>query len=801
MRTILYGFIHTLFVFMATLLVSGAVEAATEPNDILVGRISFVEGKLLRYVTEDKDWVMTVKDAPFGLQDALYSGENSKAEFILPNRTWLRVGEYSQVQLLTLSDEVTAMDIASGTSRLYNKSRDVACKITTPFGYVVAYGGSVFDLYVGDDSMEVIAIDGAVDVVAHATQEKYEVREGGPSLVVSNKVTRGNGMVDGVWDDWNEERDRLWSKRLHSNTSTSYLPEPLQDESYVLEENGRWERVYYEDDYHNMWRPTKVEPDWQPYTVGRWSLYYDDHCWIPNEPFGYLTHHYGSWVYINSFHAWYWLPPVRRVVISTPRFLPVFGWFPGRVGWIHRGHSIGWIPLAPHEVYYGHHPWGRRTVVLKRTAVPALNLSTYRYLDQAVIIPRDYFYRGNRYTPHLERNINRAVLINTYQPAVVINRTVIHNFDTDTRRFTLTDTRINRRPHNVVVDRIRNNQQFIRNTPPSNRGRITSELGQVTTGAPPMSTPPGNSPHLTGKLVPAQNATKPWSAYAAPKVYIKPQERQRSLFTRDGRNQQTIMPENRQHEQLTVPANNRSSERNITPDRADTSRPIPVSRTWSPSPSKPSPAVGSATTKPADSSQKQPKRHPAAGQQVQTGKSPQVQDNQRPTSSSASAPARHSLSESTTPPPQRSWSRQAGQPENVYQQPAEQIRRPVATSPQVQERRQTLQKPSTIRGEVRPSGNEVRQGQTSRHQMQRQQQPVQRHETVTNNQQQEMARRQQLEQQRQQQQQETTRRQQLEQQRQQQDMSRQQPEPQRQWEGRQPSQPQPQGRQRPHRER
>lgn len=83
------------FLFAAAQLSSARAQSAGSRGgeDILVGHISHVEGQLLRYVSEDEDWVATVKDAPFGLDDALYSDETSKAEFILPNNTWVRSAE------------------------------------------------------------------------------------------------------------------------------------------------------------------------------------------------------------------------------------------------------------------------------------------------------------------------------------------------------------------------------------------------------------------------------------------------------------------------------------------------------------------------------------------------------------------------------------------------------------------------------------------------------------------------------------------------------------------------------------
>ena len=78
-------FIFMLFLFLAPLSADTRAAADDGQDGILVGRIAHVEGKLLRYVAEDEDWVATVQDAPFGLEDALYAGDGTRAECILPN--------------------------------------------------------------------------------------------------------------------------------------------------------------------------------------------------------------------------------------------------------------------------------------------------------------------------------------------------------------------------------------------------------------------------------------------------------------------------------------------------------------------------------------------------------------------------------------------------------------------------------------------------------------------------------------------------------------------------------------------
>lgn len=384
MNTVLRSLCVFLFAALGLTTLTELAWSIEDQEEILVGRIAHIEGDLLRYLPQEKDWVLTVVDAPFGLEDVLYAGDDSRAELILPNATWLRIGEQTQVQMIDLVADATVVDVASGQARLFSNSGTALVKATTPFGSVVAPAGSAFDLYVGDESLEVIAVRGEVDFIHDISGQRYPIRAGGDSVIADNQsVTGGNGTVDGDWDDWNNQRESLWARRQQGLRSVSDLvPDPIRHETYVLEENGRWERVYYDGAYRDMWRPTRVVSGWQPFTVGRWVDYYGDNCWIPDEPFGYLTHHYGSWIFVDAFRAWYWLPPLVRRATHSPAPRLGFGWYPGRVGWFSHGKEIGWVVLAPNEDYYGNRHWGHRTKVIGHR-VPMINLTRYRYIHHA----------------------------------------------------------------------------------------------------------------------------------------------------------------------------------------------------------------------------------------------------------------------------------------------------------------------------------------------------------------------------------------------------------------------------------
>ena len=168
-------------------------------------------------------------------------------------------------------------------------------------------------------------------------------------------------------------RDATLAKRVQvKGESVKRLPPQLEDEAYDLDESGKWERVEYQGEVREVWRPAAVQESWQPFTVGRWTDYYGDQVWIPEESFGYVTMHYGNWILVGN--SWYWAPPAPVVGVAVA---PIIPWYPGRVAWISSGPNAGWVPLAPTEVYYAHHLWGPAAVVVAPGA-PVVSISIGR---------------------------------------------------------------------------------------------------------------------------------------------------------------------------------------------------------------------------------------------------------------------------------------------------------------------------------------------------------------------------------------------------------------------------------------
>jgi hypothetical protein len=497
--------------FLAAVGVVPLSSAADVPG-MVVGRIFYIEGDLLRYVPEENDWVAMVKDAPFGTEDTLFSGDRGMAEMIVPNGTWIRIGNSTQIQFINLDTDLSVIDVASGLARVYNKSSDTVIKVTSPFGYVLSYPGTVFDFYVGENSVEVVAVKGQVSFIHSATEAKYSVSAGSPSILADQQqVSSDEGIVDPDWNRWNTTRENFWAAKARlKGRSVEYLPPSLHDESYALDENGSWESVPYEGTNCWFWRP-RVAVGWSPFTVGRWTDWYGDQTWIPAEPFGYITHHYGNWIYARN--NWYWAPPVMSVRVGLPLLNLGFFWNPGRVSWVHSGAYVGWVPLAPRETYYSHRHWGGpHDVVVSNVNLPRINidLRNYAYVNRAIVVPQKDFYGVRNYKNVRVTNIIPATIINNYRAVPVINNTVIKGYTTDKQRHNFTDVKVNEKPHNTVINRIQQNQAVIREGR-KDKASVVQERAK--------SLPEGKinrevrieAPKVTNRIVPAAEVNRPKS--------------------------------------------------------------------------------------------------------------------------------------------------------------------------------------------------------------------------------------------------------------------------------------------------
>jgi hypothetical protein len=93
---------------------------------------------------------------------------------------------------------------------------------------------------------------------------------------------------------------------------------------------GEWIEL---NDGVTVWRPIMMQRNWEPYTIGHWEWTADGWYWDSDEPFGYITYHYGRW-YNDEFYGWIWVPDDQ--------------WAPACVEWRYDDDYVGWAPLSPY---------------------------------------------------------------------------------------------------------------------------------------------------------------------------------------------------------------------------------------------------------------------------------------------------------------------------------------------------------------------------------------------------------------------------------------------------------------------
>jgi hypothetical protein len=196
-----------------------------------------------------------------------------------------------------------------------------------------------------------------------------------------------------------------------------------------LQPLGRWVATA---DYASCWVPTGVPAGWRPYTIGRWAYTTYGLTWVSDEPWGYITYHYGSWAEDPVF-GWIWVP--GRV------------WGPAWVAWQASDEYIGWAPLPPRLCFRARH--------------------RIRSVD-VVIEPRHYYFVPAAHI--VDRHVHEYIV------PVAANATIIHDHHlVNVTDISVSNNRIiNRSLSFSKVKAVTNNKTLIRErlTPVANRQEV-----------------------------------------------------------------------------------------------------------------------------------------------------------------------------------------------------------------------------------------------------------------------------------------------------------------------------------------
>jgi hypothetical protein len=263
----------------------------------------------------------------------------------------LRIGSNAEIHLAELEDRRYQMELARGTVtfRVLRVS-DANVEVDTPSVSVRPSRQGTYRITVQETGeTEVTVRAGDVEVF---TPRGSQWVNAGQTMVARGTAADPEFQIDAAiatdeWDRWNASRDNA----LARSVSPRYVGPGVYG-AEDLDPYGTWAN---DSEYGNVWRPA-VDSGWAPYQSGRW-VWEDWYgwTWVSYDAWGWAPYHYGRWFWRSGF-GWGWYPGMIGVRhYWSPALVGFFGFGGGGLGFGFG--NIGWVPLAPYEVF---RPWWGR---------------------------------------------------------------------------------------------------------------------------------------------------------------------------------------------------------------------------------------------------------------------------------------------------------------------------------------------------------------------------------------------------------------------------------------------------------
>ncbi|MCP4654760.1 MAG: FecR domain-containing protein [bacterium] len=274
---------------------------------------------------------------PILVGDRLWVPYNSRMEVVLSDRTMLRIEGESELFFDRIAyssdsqDRKTVLRLAEGNMQLIVPDYalgDTLPQLETPSATIYLHREGSFRIAAGRNGWaELVVREGLAELVT----------DNGSLLVHAGETGVAEG---GSWprldlrNAGNRDSLERWGDRLTEEAALAergYVDEPLRYAAAPLAHHGAWVSI----DSRRAWRP-RVEVSWRPYHRGHWRQTPIGLTWVSNDPWGWVTHHYGSWDYVRGY-GWLWYP--------GPTYAPA------RVHWYWGPDYVGWCPSG----FYSHH--------------------------------------------------------------------------------------------------------------------------------------------------------------------------------------------------------------------------------------------------------------------------------------------------------------------------------------------------------------------------------------------------------------------------------------------------------------
>jgi hypothetical protein len=299
-----------------------------------VARMSYVEGKTFVQRASDLGYEEGVLNMPVSEGDRLGTAEG-RMEVHFGRGNYVRLDNDTKLDILNLpkkGDDIARMRVWSGSIYLVvgNLAKEKGIEIHTADSSFYILDKGIYRINVRENRQtEVLVYRGLIEAAGEGgstllkADQRLEISEG----KFSGKPSSFMDVANDAFDRFNESRNSQVGQQFAKGKR--YLPAELEDYESELDENGQWT---YVAPYGNVWVPSGIDADWQPYWDGRWVwLGMSGWTWLPYEPWGWATFHYGRWHWGMDL-GWYWIPTSI--------------WGPAWVNWWWNDSYFGWGPMS-----------------------------------------------------------------------------------------------------------------------------------------------------------------------------------------------------------------------------------------------------------------------------------------------------------------------------------------------------------------------------------------------------------------------------------------------------------------------
>ncbi|BAL95755.1 DUF6600 domain-containing protein [Rubrivivax gelatinosus] len=311
-----------------------------------VGRIAASEGRIWIYDDAQGAWIDASTNRPLTRGDRISTDGDARATLRIGSTT-VRLGGSTELEVQRLDDQRVSLRLHSGAVALRVRSSEVAdeTELVTDEATLRPRRAGYFRADRVDDVTWASAWRGELRVDPR-NDEAFTVDDGRRVEVWSER-----GRAQRRWDTPPDDEFADWARREDraDERSAAYrYVSPEMTGAEDLDRYGSWDR---HPEYGNVWVPTAVPVGWAPYRYGHWAWIAPwGWTWVDDARWGFAPFHYGRWVYWGRRWAWY-----PGAYVARPVYAPALvAWVGGSnfsVGINVGGPPVGWVPLAPREVF------------------------------------------------------------------------------------------------------------------------------------------------------------------------------------------------------------------------------------------------------------------------------------------------------------------------------------------------------------------------------------------------------------------------------------------------------------------